>query len=150
MARVSETDRVAGLDLGADDYITKPFSVREVMARVRAVLRRVDENQSARYEDNRLRVDFADMQVMCDGESVRLTRREFALLSMLANSARPCRHAPATLGRRLGTPVLRRHAHARSSYSSSQAKARRACDMCIETVVGVGYRFVGYHENSDK
>src|SRR5918998_966162 len=48
-ARVSESDRLIGFDLGADDYITKPFGVRELMARVRAVLRRVDESSTARY-----------------------------------------------------------------------------------------------------
>src|SRR5947209_18304602 len=57
-ARTSEADRVAGLDLGADDYIAKPFSVRELMARVRALLRRVDESVSTRYEDGSLFVDF--------------------------------------------------------------------------------------------
>src|SRR5947209_6512007 len=57
-ARASEADRVAGLDLGADDYIAKPFSVRELMARVRALLRRVDESVSTRYEDGSLFVDF--------------------------------------------------------------------------------------------
>src|SRR5215210_8026912 len=82
-ARASESDRVAGLDLGADDYITKPFSVRDVMLRVRAVLRRVDETSVARYEDSRLQIDFAEMRVLCEGESVKLTRKEFALLSML-------------------------------------------------------------------
>src|ERR671915_2157959 len=81
-ARTSEADRVAGLDLGADDYITKPFSVRELMARVRAVLRRVDENTVARYEDSRLQIDFAEMRVTCEGAQVRLTRKEFALLSV--------------------------------------------------------------------
>src|ERR1044072_8970217 len=86
-ARVTEADRVAGLDLGADDYITKPFSVRELMARVRAVLRRVDETATARYEDTRLMIDFAEMRVACDGKSVRLTRKEFALLATLARSA---------------------------------------------------------------
>src|ERR687884_1288858 len=50
-AKTSEADRVAGLDLGADDYITKPFSVRELLARVRAVMRRVDEGAEAHYED---------------------------------------------------------------------------------------------------
>ena len=74
-ARTSEADRVAGLDLGADDYISKPFSVRELMARVRAVLRRTDENASARYEDTHMTIDFADMPVVCDGESVKLTRK---------------------------------------------------------------------------
>src|ERR1041384_1974969 len=60
-AKTGEADRVAGLDLGADDYITKPFSVREVMARVRAVLRRVDESTLPNYEDESLQIDYADM-----------------------------------------------------------------------------------------
>src|SRR5437868_11562800 len=55
-ARTSESERVAGLELGADDYISKPFSVREVMARVRAVLRRADETATAVYEDERLQI----------------------------------------------------------------------------------------------
>ena len=58
-AKGSESDRVAGLDLGADDYITKPFSVRELLARVRAVLRRLDETTSQNYEDDHLMIDFA-------------------------------------------------------------------------------------------
>src|ERR1041384_7618515 len=86
-ARTSEADRVAGLDLGADDYISKPFSVRELMARVRAVLRRADESASARYEDARLSVDFVDMRATCDGAAVRLTRKEFSLLAALARAA---------------------------------------------------------------
>src|SRR5437588_242353 len=63
-AKTSESERVAGLDLGADDYITKPFSVREVMARVRAVLRRADETATAVYEDERLQIQFEDMRVV--------------------------------------------------------------------------------------
>src|SRR5438067_3953432 len=66
-ARTSEANRVSGLDLGADDYITKPFSVRELLARVRAVLRRVDETTVPSYSDGRLSIDFADMRVVCDG-----------------------------------------------------------------------------------
>src|SRR2546423_2109653 len=57
-ARGSESERVAGFDLGADDYVTKPFSARELVARVRAVLRRSDEATTARYEDAALRVHF--------------------------------------------------------------------------------------------
>ena len=86
-ARTGETDRVAGLDLGADDYITKPFSVRELMARVRAVLRRAEESASPRYEDGCLSVDFENMRVWCNGDVLNLTRKEFALLSALAKSA---------------------------------------------------------------
>jgi DNA-binding response OmpR family regulator len=148
-ARTSETDRVAGLDLGADDYITKPFSVREVMARVRAVLRRVDENQAARYEDSRLQIDFADMQVTCDGESVRLTRKEFALLSMLAKSA-----GRVATRQRLLDDVWGHQYYGDTRTLDVHIRRLRqklgACDEAIETVIGVGYRFVGCHESSDK
>ena len=148
-ARVSETERVAGLDLGADDYITKPFSVREVMARVRAVLRRVDENQAARYEDSRLQIDFADMQVTCDGESVRLTRKEFALLSMLAKSA-----GRVATRQRLLDDVWGHQYYGDTRTLDVHIRRLRqklgACGDAIETVIGVGYRFAGCHENSDK
>src|SRR5438105_3360254 len=61
-AKTSEADRIAGLDLGADDYIAKPFSVRELLARVRAVLRRVDDEAGERYDDGSLTIDFADVR----------------------------------------------------------------------------------------
>src|SRR5712671_1765463 len=83
-AKTSEADRVAGLDLGADDYIAKPFSVRELVARVRAVLRRVDDDAAARYDDGRLAIDFGDIRVLCDGTNIKLTNKEFTLLSVLA------------------------------------------------------------------
>src|SRR6266851_4650471 len=67
-AKTSEADRIAGLDLGADDYLAKPFSVRELMARVRAVLRRADEDVPERYDDGRLAIDFEDVRASCDGE----------------------------------------------------------------------------------
>lgn len=86
-AKGSESDRVAGLDLGADDYITKPFSVRELLARVRAVLRRMDESASKTYEDDHLMIDFDDIRVVCDGRKIKLTNKEFSLLSVLAKSA---------------------------------------------------------------
>src|SRR2546423_12557358 len=63
-ARTSEAARVAGLELGADDYISKPFSVRELMARVRAVLRRSGEAATAHYEDEALQVHFEDLHVL--------------------------------------------------------------------------------------
>src|SRR5919107_6166929 len=71
-ARGSEGERVAGLELGADDYVTKPFSVRELVARVRAVLRRADDASSSNYEDEKLQVYFEDMRVLCEGVEVRL------------------------------------------------------------------------------
>src|SRR5688500_6915482 len=82
-AKTSEADRVTGLDIGADDYITKPFSVRELLARVRAVMRRADETMGKTYEDDHLTIDFDDIRVLCDGAKVKLTNKEFTLLSML-------------------------------------------------------------------
>lgn len=141
-ARTSEADRVAGLDLGADDYISKPFSVRELMARVRAVLRRTDENASARYEDSHLTIDFADMRVTCDGVSVRLTRKEFSLLATLAKGA----------GRVATRQQLLDNVWGYEYYGDTRTldvHIRRlrqklgTCGDAIETVVGVGYRFAG-------
>src|SRR2546421_4288252 len=87
-AKTSEADRIAGLDLGADDYIAKPFSVRELLARVRAVLRRIEGEAGESYDDGRLRVDFEDVRVSCDGKNVKLTHKEFQLLSTLAKKKR--------------------------------------------------------------
>jgi DNA-binding response OmpR family regulator len=88
-AKSSESDRVAGLELGADDYVTKPFSLRELTARVRAVLRRsttVEERPATGYQGTRLTADFDAVAVAVDGDSIRLTRREFELLRYLAQN----------------------------------------------------------------
>lgn len=84
-ARAEEADRVAGLELGADDYVTKPFSLRELAARVRAVLRRV-EGAAARevMELGPLRIDFAAREVYLESRLVELTPTEFDLLAYLA------------------------------------------------------------------
>ena len=85
-ARIEESDRLAGLELGADDYITKPFSPRELVARVRSVLRRVDPGGSSgdllRRGD--LVIDNARMQVLRDGTAFDLTPTEFQLVAALA------------------------------------------------------------------
>ncbi|MBA2341021.1 MAG: response regulator transcription factor [Pyrinomonadaceae bacterium] len=141
-ARTSETERVAGLELGADDYITKPFSVRELIARVRAVLRRADESVEQRYEDERMTIDFSDMRVVCDGEQIKLTRKEFNLLAALARNA----------GRIATRQNLLDNVWGYEYYGDSRTldvhirRLRQKLDQCgdsIETVVGVGYRFIG-------
>jgi two-component system alkaline phosphatase synthesis response regulator PhoP len=141
-ARGSEAERVQGLELGADDYVTKPFSVREVVARVRAVLRRADDASSARYEDSKLEVRFDDMHVLCEGSEVRLTRKEFALLSALAR--RPGKVATRT---QLLDEVWGQQYYGDTRTLDVHIRRLRAklgpCGDCIETVVGVGYRFVG-------
>jgi DNA-binding response OmpR family regulator len=88
-ARAEEADRVAGLELGADDYVVKPFSPRELTARVRSVLRRaMPRPDSARLTFDRLTIDPASREVTVDGNLVDLTAREFDLLAFLASSPR--------------------------------------------------------------
>jgi DNA-binding response OmpR family regulator len=88
-ARGTETDRIAGLEGGADDYVAKPFSPKEVVARVRAVLRRgaaADPAASGQaMAFGRVRIDVARREVHVDGDPVRLTRKEFDLLVYLAS-----------------------------------------------------------------
>src|SRR6476659_2549210 len=69
-AKAAEGDRVMGLETGADDYVVKPFSVKEVIARIRAVLRRSEVETAPKYNDERLAVDFADMRVVCSDRQV--------------------------------------------------------------------------------
>ncbi|MCF0123336.1 MAG: response regulator transcription factor [Ruminiclostridium sp.] len=92
-AREAEKDKILGLDLGADDYITKPFSIRELMARVKANIRRVDMLQptetppEARLDLGRLVIDKGAGFVTKDGETLELTQRELELLTYLASNA---------------------------------------------------------------
>jgi two-component system alkaline phosphatase synthesis response regulator PhoP len=86
-ARTDEVDRVVGFELGADDYVTKPFSPREVVARVKAVLRRAgapEPEAGATIRYGRLEVDERAREARVDGVAVKLTPREFALLFELA------------------------------------------------------------------
>jgi two-component system, OmpR family, alkaline phosphatase synthesis response regulator PhoP len=142
-AKAAETDKISGLEIGADDYITKPFSVKEVIARVRAVLRRVDSETVHKYEDDKLSVDFIDMRVHCTGDEVKLTRKEFALLTYLTKNS----------GRVATRQNLLDNVWGYSYFGDTRTldvHIRRlrqklgGCGDCIETVVGVGYRFVGF------
>src|SRR5437762_2262771 len=141
-AKTSEADRIAGLDLGADDYLSKPFSVRELLARIRALLRRVEEEAVERYEDDRLTIDFADVRAACDATNVKLTNKEFQLLSVLARKR----------GRVVTRQQLLDQVWGYSYYGDARTldvHIRRlrqklgSCGDCIQTVVSVGYRFVG-------
>jgi two-component system OmpR family response regulator len=90
-ARDGEVDRVLGLELGADDYVTKPFSPRELVARVKAVLRRAEPDEAPSEESERLalgsvRIDGARREVLVDEQPVELTAREFDLLAFLVRN----------------------------------------------------------------
>lgn len=144
-AKTTEQDKISGLETGADDYITKPFSVKEVIARVRAVLRRVDDETIQKYEDDKLSVDFVDMRVYCSGTEVKLTKKEFALLTHLTKNS----------GRVATRQNLLDNVWGYSYFGDTRTldvHIRRLrqklddCGGCIETVVGVGYRFVGFKQ----
>jgi two-component system, OmpR family, alkaline phosphatase synthesis response regulator PhoP len=145
-ARTSESDRVAGLDLGADDYVTKPFSLRELAARVRAVLRRKHDNGqepavAAIYRGEHLVADFDAVAVAVDGETIRLTRREFELLRCLVENKNRVLSRDRLLERVWGYdhPIETRSVdvHVGRLRAKLGAAGRQ-----IETVVGLGYRFV--------
>jgi len=142
-AKAAEADKITGLDTGADDYVVKPFSIKEVIARVRAVLRRAEKEAAPTYKDDKLAVDFADMRVICDGTDVKLTRKEFALLSHLIKNS----------GRVATRQQLLDNVWGYSYFGDTRTldvHIRRLrqkmdeCGKCIETVVGIGYRFIGF------
>jgi DNA-binding response OmpR family regulator len=139
-ARTDESDKVLGLNLGADDYITKPFSMRELVARVHAVLRRADGLEVERpiYDNGVLRIDPATFSVRCHGQEVRLTRKEFALLTELARNQ----------GRVMTREVLLDRVWGLTYYGDSRTldvhirrlRQKLGDPALIETVTGIGYR----------
>ncbi|TDY03705.1 response regulator [Thiohalophilus thiocyanatoxydans] len=86
--RASETDKVQALDAGANDYVTKPFGIGELMARVRAILRSSDDssNSATVFESQGLHVDFTTREVTVDGTAVHLSKKEYTLLRLLVSS----------------------------------------------------------------
>ena len=145
-ARASESDRIRGLDIGADDYVTKPFSPRELAARVRAALRRnrpdtTSKEESDVYRGKHLVADFDAVSVSVDGADVRLTRREFELLQFLVQNRNRVISRDRLLERVWGYD----HAVETRSVDVHVGRLRGklgAAAIQIETVVGLGYRFV--------
>jgi DNA-binding response OmpR family regulator len=145
-ARGGETDRVAGLDLGADDYITKPFSLRELGARVRAVLRRRQRGVSATprpavYTGRHLEADFDAVSIRVEGQPVRLTRREFELLRYLIENRNRVVSRDRLLERVWGYERVIETRSVDVHVGRLRAKLGKAGTQ-IETVVGLGYRFI--------
>ena len=146
-ARLEEVDKVVGLELGADDYITKPFSMRELVARIRAVLRRV-EKQSAPadiLEVDGLRLDRNSRLVWTDGAAVTLTPSEFDILALLLESPGHVYSRESILDQLQGVFV----ASTERSVDVHIRNLRRKIEpdpanpRYVETVFGVGYRMRG-------
>jgi two-component system, OmpR family, response regulator CpxR len=148
-ARGEDVDRIVGLELGADDYLPKPFNPRELSARIRAILRRMESRQSTegRIEVNGVALDPASRSVEVEGAQVELTTFEFDILEMLMRSA----------GR-----VLSRDALMESLYSRKATPFDRSIDMhvshlrkklerqrtLIKTIRGAGYQFLRSAEDA--
>jgi DNA-binding response OmpR family regulator len=143
-AKTGEQDRVNGLELGADDYVTKPFSLRELTARVRAVLRRTtkpQERPAMAYNGTQLSADFDAVSVAVEGQPVRLTRREFELLRYLVQNKNRVVSRDRLLERVWGYDRLVETRSVDVHVGRLRGKLGEAGRQ-IETVVGLGYRFI--------
>jgi two-component system response regulator CpxR len=147
-ARGEDVDRIVGLELGADDYLAKPFNPRELAARIRAILRRMEPNPaSSRIEANGVTLDPGSREVYCNGRPIELTTIEFDILEHLMRAA----------GR-----VLSRDALMEAMYNRKATAFDRSMDMhishlrrkleterpLIKTVRGVGYQFCRTSEDA--
>ncbi|MFC1652995.1 response regulator [Planctomycetota bacterium] len=140
-ARSQETDKVVGLELGADDYVTKPFSPRELIARIRAVLRR----HKATEKDNRIEygdlvIDPGKYQVTVAGAALSLTSTEFKLLEYLARRPGRMSSRDQIMNAVLGHDAVVSDRTVDAHIKTLRRKLDTAKDM-IETVRGAGYRF---------
>lgn len=144
-ARGRTSEKVAGLKIGADDYVTKPFSLRELAARVRAVMRRGrgmdDTAASTIFQGKHLFADFDAISVLVDDAPVRLTRREFELLRYLVSNRNRVVSRERLLERVWGYDRSIETRSVDVHVGRLRAKLGRAGQQ-IETVVGLGYRFV--------
>jgi two-component system response regulator CpxR len=142
-ARGEDVDRIVGLELGADDYLAKPFNPRELAARIRAILRRYEPRSAApanRIETNGISLDPGAREVFAHGKRVELTTFEFDILEMLMRSA----------GRVLSRDALMENLYNRKAtpfdrsvdmHISHLRKKLECGDDLIKTIRGVGYQF---------
>lgn len=145
-AKGQEVDKVLGLELGADDYVTKPFSRRELLARVKALLRRAELPDPAvdRFDFSGVTVDFKGYEVRKDGQAVDLTPTEFALLRLLIARKGEVLRRDAILDEVWGddTEVFPRTVDTHITHLRQKLEAEPARPKHIVNVRGIGYKFV--------
>lgn len=147
-AKSEELDKILGLELGADDYITKPFSIRELLARVKAVLRRNNISVSNRDESNveefgELKIEFERHEVMVDDKLVNMTLKEFELLEILVRNKGKILKRETLLDKVWGYEYIgeTRTVDVHIRYIRKKIEKDDKNPRYIETVRGVGYRF---------
>ena len=146
-AKAGEADKVVGLELGADDYLSKPFSPREMVARVRAILRRSESSMAAEsaphYEKGGLKIDFRTYEVFARGQPIKLTLKEFELLRFFVQNSNRVLSRDQLLDRVWGgeTFVTPRtvDVHIRRLRKAVEEDDRKP--RLILTLRGVGYKF---------
>lgn len=139
-ARVEERDKLLGFELGADDYVTKPFSMKELMARIAAQLRRnaLPQSPDDIYDDGHLRIDRARHTAESEGVPVHLTKKEFDLLWLLIRSGGRVVSRETILSRLWDYAA---DIETRTVDVHIRSLRKKIGDGVIETVVGVGYKF---------
>ena len=149
-ARLEETDKVLGLELGADDYITKPFGMRELLARIRAVLRRAEGAGAASGRSGVLRggdivLDGGARRVEVGGQPVELTPTEFDLLAVLMTTPGRAFSRAELLEATQGVAVetMERAINVHISNLRAKIEPDPSHPRYVETVFGIGYRFNG-------
>jgi two-component system alkaline phosphatase synthesis response regulator PhoP len=156
-AKSEELDKVLGLELGADDYITKPFSIKELIARIRAAMRRISEdNADETLDEKKVRIlKIRDIEIDCEkyevrksGEKIALTLKEFELLKMLLENKGKVLTRDFLLDKIWGydyageTRTVDVHIrHIRQKINDAEGSGQM-----IETIRGVGYRFISEGE----
>ncbi|MEW6625031.1 MAG: response regulator transcription factor [Bacillota bacterium] len=148
-ARSEEFDRVLGLELGADDYLAKPFSPRELVARIKAVLRRINveppEKEFLSFPG--LEIDYASHRVMVNSQEIVLSPKEFDILWLLSNNAGRLLSREQILEKVWGYTYLGDVRTVDTHIKRLREKLSALNYQCIKTVWGAGYKFeVGHHE----
>ena len=148
-AKGEELDKILGLELGADDYITKPFSIRELLARIKAVLRRSSilkvEKEELYYENGRFKIDFERHEVLINNKKIDVTLKEFELLGILIRNRGKILRREILLDKIWGYEYIgeTRTVDVHIRYLRKKIEEDDKNPKLIETIRGVGYRFNG-------